>query len=587
MFYRILIANRGEAACRVMRTCRRLGVIAVAVFTAEDRFALHVRLADEAHEVPSYLDAQAIVAIAKKTGADAVHPGYGFLADNADFAALCWRQSIVFIGPLPQTIAMISDKHLARMRAMQTGIPVLPAMAENGQREDALFKASKALGFPLLIKPAVGGDSKGMKLVLKEEDFSALLASAKRQAQSTFGDDRVFLEKYLDPARHIEVQIFGDAYGNVIHLGERDCSLQRRHQKIIEESPSPFLDEALRQKLFNAAVTLAKSVGYVGAGTVEFLLDENKQFYFIGMNARLQVEHAVTEERYGLDLVAMQMEIASGIALAEQEQYCAKGWVIESRILAEDAEHDFPPQARTIVRQWVPPCAIARFDCSFASQDEVNPVYDSILATCIASGNNREEARRRLAQALAQTAFLGLKTNLAFLQQLLDRCEFKDGRYHTRWLEENTSSTEKPSWPFFAASLKVFLEKEKAIHSPWQHDGWTPIGKRKQRLLWQSDHGEKEVRFVWENECGIFSEEGEENFSAAAHLLDDHSMLFTLPEKVQRLTAFLALPYCEIVTHTERYSLILQEESKDANLAFKEPENLTFPMPLASMPKNK
>ena len=428
----LLIANRGEIARRIIRTAKRMGVRTVAVWSDADRDALHVREADAAVRIgaasprESYLNSAAIVAAARQAGADAVHPGYGFLAENADFAQGVIDAGLTWVGPPPAVIRQMGDKAEAKRIARASGVPTIPGYDEADQSDGALTAAAKRTGYPVMVKAAAGGGGRGMRLVRAESESAAALKAARSEAEHAFGDGRLLLERALTGARHIEVQVFADQHGNIVHLGERDCSVQRRHQKLIEESPSPAVDAALRDKLGAAAVTLAKAVNYVGAGTVEFLLDANDDFFFMEMNTRLQVEHPVTEAVTGFDLVEWQLRVARGECFTRQQSEIRfSGHAIEARLCAEDPAKNFLPQAGTMAL-WIPADGV-RTDHALESDTEISPHYDSMMAKVIAHGRTRDEARARLAQALDNTVALGVATNKAFLAEVLRDEDFSRG----------------------------------------------------------------------------------------------------------------------------------------------------------------
>jgi 3-methylcrotonyl-CoA carboxylase alpha subunit len=429
MFANVLIANRGEIACRVVRTARRLGIRAIALATPADRGALHTRLADETHEIGAgaegYLDAEAIVALAKRVGAECIHPGYGFLSENADFAELCGKSGLVFVGPSPAAMRALGLKHAAKALMAKLGVPVAPGYSGDNQTAKFLKEKAYEIGYPVLIKAVAGGGGRGMRRVDAHVEFEAALEAAAREAEGAFGDPRVLIEKYVAAARHIEVQVFGDAHGNVVHLFERDCSLQRRRQKVVEESPAPDLPEATRAAMCEAAVAAARAVGYSGAGTVEFLLDPARGlgpdgFYFLEMNARLQVEHPVTEAITGLDLVEWQFRVAAGEELPlEQAEIRRNGAAIEARLNAEDPETGFLPSPGRILALRLDPGPSLRVDAGVEADDEVTPFYDSLIAKLIVHGPDRRSALDGLRAALGQALVVGPKTNLAFLDALL------------------------------------------------------------------------------------------------------------------------------------------------------------------------
>jgi len=440
VFRTVLIANRGEIARRIAGTLRVMGIRSVAVFSEADRGALHTRAADDALPIgapepgASYLRAEALLEAARRAGADAIHPGYGFLAENAAFAAAVEAAGLTFIGPTPEQVRTLGDKRSARALAERAGVPVVPGA--EGADPAALQRAAKSLGLPVIVKAAFGGGGKGMQVVEREEDLGAALDSARRLAVSAFGDATLYLEKRLERARHVEVQIFGDGRGGAIHLFERDCTLQRRHQKVVEESPSPVLDERRRRALTDAAVALAREARYRGAGTAEFLLAPDGRFYFLEINTRLQVEHPVTEAVTGLDLVRLQLEVAAGGALPlRQEDVVRRGHAIEARLYAEDAAHGFLPQAGRAERVRWPSAPFVRVDAGIESGDAVPVHYDPILAKVIASGADRTAAIERLAAALDDTLVHGVITNLPFLRALARSREVAEGRFDTEWVE--------------------------------------------------------------------------------------------------------------------------------------------------------
>ncbi|NTU63407.1 MAG: acetyl-CoA carboxylase biotin carboxylase subunit, partial [Chloroflexi bacterium] len=404
MFRKILIANRGEIALRIQRACRELGIHTVAVYSDVDRNALHVRYADEAYCIgpapsrESYLRADKILEVARKSGADAIHPGYGFLAEREDFAQACIDEGIKFIGPKPSAIAAMGDKAVARATVQKAGVLVVPGTeGEGGLRDEEIIAIAPQIGFPLLVKATAGGGGKGMRQVDRMEDLPGALASARREAESAFGDGAVYLEKLVQGARHIEIQLLADEHGNVIHLGERECSIQRRHQKIIEESPSPAINADLREQMGSIAVKAAQAVDYHNAGTIEFLLDKDKNFYFLEMNTRLQVEHPITEIVTGTDIVKEQIRIARGRPLRlKQRNIKQRGWAIECRINAEDPFNNFMPSTGTITRIERPTGPGVRIDSSMYEGYEVTPYYDSLIGKLICWGESRAEAIIRM-----------------------------------------------------------------------------------------------------------------------------------------------------------------------------------------------
>ncbi|MGY2902680.1 acetyl/propionyl/methylcrotonyl-CoA carboxylase subunit alpha [Bradyrhizobium sp. URHC0002] len=438
-FFKILVANRGEIALRIMRTARRLGYGVVAVYSDADRDALHVREADQAVRIgealpaQSYLRIDAIIAAAKASGASAVHPGYGFLAENEDFAQGCRDAGLVFIGPSPEAIRAMGNKAGAKDIMQKAGVPIVPGYQGADQSDAAMLAAAGKIGFPVMIKAVAGGGGRGMRLVTDAAAFPDALRSARSEAQGAFGDASVILERAIVNPRHIEIQVFGDRYGNAIHLGERDCSVQRRHQKLIEEAPSPKVTPELRARMGAVAVAAVKSIGYEGAGTLEFLLDESGEFYFMEMNTRLQVEHPVTEAITGLDLVELQLRIAAGEPLGlKQEDVKFSGHAIEVRLCSEDAGHDFMPQSGKMAL-WQMPDGV-RVEHALQSGSEIPPFYDSMIAKIISRGADRNEARGRLICGLEQTAAFGVTTNQGFLISCLRHPEFAAGEATTAFI---------------------------------------------------------------------------------------------------------------------------------------------------------
>jgi geranyl-CoA carboxylase alpha subunit len=438
-FHKILIANRGEIARRIMRTARRLGYGVVAVYSDADRDALHVREADEAVRIgealpaQSYLRIEAIIAAAKASGADAVHPGYGFLAENEEFAQACRDTGLVFIGPSPDAIKAMGNKAGAKEIMQGADVPCVPGYQGADQSDATMFSEAKKIGFPVMIKAVAGGGGRGMRLVADAAAFADALRSARSEAQGAFGDAGVILERAIPDPRHIEIQVFGDRNGNAIHLGERDCSVQRRHQKLIEEAPSPKVTPELRARMGAIAVAAIKSLRYEGAGTLEFLLDRNSEFYFMEMNTRLQVEHPVTEAITGLDLVELQLRVAAGEPLGlRQEDIQFSGHAIEVRLCSEDVTRDFMPQSGRMAR-WQMPDGL-RVEHALQSGSEIPPFYDSMIAKLISHGATRDEARRRLVHGLEQTAAFGVTTNQAFLAACLRHPDFASGEATTTFI---------------------------------------------------------------------------------------------------------------------------------------------------------
>ena len=503
MFERILIANRGEIACRVIRTCRRLGIHTIAVYSEADRNAQHVRLADEAWPIggprpaDSYLRGEVILDVAKKSGAQAIHPGYGFLSENTHFARACADAGIAFIGPRPDSIDAMGSKAAAKALMEKHVVPLVPGY--HGENQDAVFLAEQArkTGFPLMIKATAGGGGKGMRIVRSESEFADALASAQRESASSFGDTRVILERYVEHPRHIEFQVFGDTHGQVIHLNERECSAQRRYQKVLEETPSPFLDAARRKAMGEAAVAAAKAVDYVGAGTVEFIVAQNGDFFFMEMNTRLQVEHPVTEMTLGLDLVEWQLRIAAGQPLPlQQEQVHAHGHAIEVRLYAEDPDQNFLPSSGKLLTLRLPASSKnVRLDGGVIEGDTVTIFYDPMIAKLIVFDADRTQALQRLRDALAACEIIGPKSNIGFLERLARHPAVVEGRIDTgyldRHLEEFLTGDVAPAVPvLFAAATTALLHDEHAVnattsdpHSPWaKADAWR-IGHAGKRII--------------------------------------------------------------------------------------------------------
>jgi len=443
---KILIANRGEIAVRIARACRDAGITSAAVYSDPDRMASHVRVADEAYglggttSAETYLRQDKIIETAHKCGAEAIHPGYGFLAENHEFAALCRDNGLIFIGPPPEVIALLGDKIQARRMAEKAGLPVVPGSIQNVDQIDTARSEAYGIGYPVLIKAAAGGGGKGMRIVNDPEGLGAALSTAASEAGSAFGDRRVYIEKYIPRPRHIEVQILGDAHGNVIHLGERECSIQRRHQKVIEESPSVIVDDAMRAEMGEAAVALAKEAGYIGAGTVEFLVDENKKFYFLEVNTRLQVEHPVTEMVTGLDLVQEQFRIARGKKLSvRQKDIDRRGHAIECRIYAEDAAAGFIPCTGHLSAYQEPSGPGVRVDSGFLDGDDVPVYYDPLIAKLIVWGSDRTQAIQRMRRALNEYVIQGIETTIPFGRLVMGSESFQSGRLSTHFIEDEFS----------------------------------------------------------------------------------------------------------------------------------------------------
>jgi 3-methylcrotonyl-CoA carboxylase alpha subunit len=496
VFRKILIANRGEIACRVIATAQRMGIGTVAVYSDADRGARHVRLADEARCIgpaaarESYLSIDAILEAARETGVEAIHPGYGFLSENAAFAAACKAAGVTFVGPDAKAIAAMGDKAAAKALMEKAGVPLVPGYHGENQDPDFLAGEAARFGFPVLIKASAGGGGKGMRIVNDIGEFAAALAGAKREAAAAFGDERVLIERYLQRPRHIEVQVFGDRQGNVMHLFERDCSVQRRHQKVLEEAPAPGMTEARRREMGEAAIAAARSIGYTGAGTVEFITEQDGRFYFMEMNTRLQVEHPVTEMITGLDLVEWQLRVAAGEPLpCSQDGLSIRGHSIEARIYAEDPARNFLPQTGRIVHLAFPAASgTVRVDTGVESGADISPYYDPMIAKLIVWGPDREVALARLRAALGATEIAGPRTNVAFLQRIASCAPFAQAMLDTGLIERNrealfpTQAGTPREMLAGAAYAELALEQQAAQaqalasgdpHSPWHLvDGW-------------------------------------------------------------------------------------------------------------------
>ena len=538
MFEKILIANRGEIACRIIQTCRRMGIRTVAVYSEADAGALHVQLADEAccigksAPAESYLRIGNVLDAAKKHGAQAIHPGYGFLSENAEFARQCSKSRIVFIGPSAEAIEQMGAKDQAKCVMENAGVPVVPGYKGAEQSPEFLHAEAEKIGYPLMIKAVLGGGGKGMRVVRKQTDFTEALESARNEARNAFGDDLVLLECFVSGPRHIEFQIFGDQHGNVIHLFERDCSLQRRHQKIIEESPSPFLDDELRSSMAEAAVAAAKAVKYTGAGTVEFIVGDDRGFFFMEMNTRLQVEHPVTEMISGLDLVEWQLRVAADEKLPlTQHEVNQTGHAIEARIYAENPETGFLPSIGTLQRLALPETfqkiknkednnsqswSSIRIDSGVEQGGEISIHYDPLIAKLVVHADSRKQAIHTMQTALAQSGVLGVETNLGFLQSILQHPYFDAGKIDTLFvdsnleslLEENQDSVDWVCWgTAIACLLKDYAESETKAQesmepcSPWNSlNNWRTGFPEPHRVQLRNQQGtETEVMIIKEN----------------------------------------------------------------------------------------
>lgn len=494
MFKKILIANRGEIAIRIIRTCHDMGIRTVAIYSEADRKALHVRFADEAYCVgpapssESYLNVERLLEVARKSGAEAVHPGYGFLSENAHFARSCIEAGLVFIGPSIDAIKKMGDKAIARLTMMDREVPLIPGTKDPISEDADIISLCREIGFPVMLKAAGGGGGKGMRIVKSEEELEDAVRMVKREAFAAFANSDILLEKYFDESRHIEIQILADGHGNCIHLFERECSLQRRYQKVIEESPSPFMDDELRSAMTSAAIEAAKSVDYTGAGTVEFLVDNDRNFYFLEMNTRIQVEHSVTELVTSVDMVKEQLRVAAGQPLSyKQDDLKLNGAAIECRIYAEDPENGFLPAPGNIKKSVLPRGPYVRVDSSVYSGGDVSMHYDPMIAKVVTWGKDREEARARMMRALDESNIYGIKTNVLFHKMLLTHESFISGDINTSFIDEmgefsSTIDTEKHDIAIIAAvsarikalsSAKVSEE----VRDTGRRDAWRMAGK--------------------------------------------------------------------------------------------------------------
>jgi len=499
LFKKILVANRGEIAVRIIKACQEIGVKTVAIYSDVDKDAPHVHLSDESvclgdpTPIQSYLNIPKIIKIAKETEVEAIHPGYGFLAENPDFAQSCNDVGIKFIGPSADVISLMGDKIAAKTTMEKAGVPVIPGYHGDKQDNASLIKEGKSIGFPLLVKAAAGGGGKGMRIVHSKDKLEESIESAKRESKSAFGDDTVFLEKYIDKPRHIEFQILGDEHGNVIHLFERECSIQRRHQKIIEETPSPVMTSKLRKKMGEAAVAAAKAVKYSNAGTVEFMVDGDLNFYFMEMNTRLQVEHPITEMTTGVDLVKWQLRIANGMKIGiKQKDLSQRGHAIECRIYAEDPANGFLPSVGVLGKVESALGPNIRDDTGIYTGMEVTSYYDPMLSKLVVSAENREESINKMIWALSHYVVLGVTTNVPFLKQVLEHQEFKKGNITTHFIDNHFKdwTKAKKGLPIDAIislavydsmhtkSQEIVRYKEIDPHSPWKHVGRWRVGGR-------------------------------------------------------------------------------------------------------------
>ena len=501
MIKKVLVANRGEIAIRVMRSCREMGIETVAVYSDADRKSMHVRYADDAVAIgpapssESYLRKDKIIEAAKLTGADAIHPGYGFLSENADFARMCEKEGIIFIGPSPYAIDTMGDKITARKTMIAAGVPVVPGTTEAITDIKTAIEVIHNIGLPVMIKASAGGGGKGMRLVKNEEDIVNAISGARSEAKAAFGDDAVYIEKYISSPHHIEFQILGDKHGNIVHLFERECSVQRRHQKVVEETPSPIMTPEVRMKMGADAVAAAKAVNYYGAGTIEFIVDDNLNYYFLEMNTRLQVEHPITERVVGVDLVKQQINVANGLPLAfKQEDLKQKGHAIEVRIYAEDPDNNFMPSPGVIKHIREPLGLGVRHDGYVYKGYEIPMYYDPMISKLIVWAETRDEAIARMKRALFSYKITGIKTSIPYLHRILEVPDFIKGRYNTHFIEENqqylkkqNTSTERSIDMAAIAAFVDYITKLESLQSQPNTkqqlgNNWKDFGRKRSAL---------------------------------------------------------------------------------------------------------
>ena len=604
MFQKILIANRGEIACRVAATARRLGIRTVAVHSDADAQARHVRACDEAVHIgpsaprESYLRWERILEAARATGAQAVHPGYGFLSENEDFARACAEAGLVFIGPPPEAIAAMGSKAAAKALMERAGVPLVPGYHGDDNDPALLAREADRIGYPVLIKASAGGGGKGMRRVEKPEDFAAALASCQREAKAAFGDDHVLVERYVTRPRHIEIQVFGDSHGQVIHLGERDCSVQRRHQKVLEESPAPGLSAARRAEMGAAAVAAAKAVGYVGAGTVEFVAEElddgDIRAYFMEMNTRLQVEHPVTEAVTGLDLVEWQLRIAAGERLPlTQEQVALRGHAIEARICAENPDNNFLPATGTLhVMRWpehvgfVRDAVRPRVDTGFGEGDAISPYYDSMIAKLIVWGENRAQALARLDAALRDTHIVGLNNNVAFLRRVVATHAFATADLDTALIERERPQLfgQPPLADEIAAAGVVarVLADERALEGadPWsRRDGWRLHGGARRRLDLETGGRTLAVTMARQHDGATTLHLGDRHWPLATRVCDDGRHEVRLGDQRHVLAVYLQGERFHVFAAQGSAVLVRPDPLAHAGDHAGEAGRLTAPMP--------
>jgi len=570
-FRTLLIANRGEIACRVIRTARAMGLRTVAVYSEADRGAMHVAMADEAvllgpaRARDSYLNIERVIDAATRSGAEAVHPGYGFLSESAEFAQACLDAGLVFVGPTASMIRVMGSKSGSKMLMEEAGVPLVPGYHGEAQDEVTLAKAADQIGFPVLVKASAGGGGRGMRIVRSAGELAAAIVSAKREAKAAFGDDRMLIEKFVDNPRHIEVQIVGDSHGNLLSLFERECTLQRRHQKVIEEAPSPTLNATQREAVCAAARKAAASVDYVGAGTIEFVSD-GKDVFFIEMNTRLQVEHPVTELITGIDLVEWQLRVAFGEKLPlTQEQIKLNGHAIEARVYAENPHKNFMPSVGRI-RTWRMPEQLngLRIDAGYREGDVVSPHYDAMLAKAIAWAPTRDAAIERLNRGLEDTDVRGIVTNIPFLSALVTHSQVRANAIDTGFIERELNSLTPPpaasgDLELCAAVAAILDDEQKAAraeaHSPWRTSGWMPVGRRQRVFTFRHAHeAEQEICLQYGNGPATLSI-GEREFAFASSCRDDGGFDLALDGMKSHVVAVIEGPELYLRTRNGRFDL--------------------------------
>jgi 3-methylcrotonyl-CoA carboxylase alpha subunit len=607
MFKKLLIANRGEIACRIAATASKLGICTVAVYSDADRSARHVACCNEAIRIgsapatESYLCVDRIIRAAQRTGAKAIHPGYGFLAENEAFAKACAEAELTFVGPPLSAIRAMGNKSAAKELAGKAGVPLVPGY--HGKNQPDLEKQANALGYPVLLKASAGGGGKGIRVIERPEDFAAALAACRREAKNSFGDETLLLEKYLQHPRHIEIQVFADQHGNYVHLFERDCSIQRRYQKVIEEAPAPGLEPELRRLLGETALTMARAVGYIGAGTVEFLVDQDGQFYFLEMNTRLQVEHPVTEMITGQDLVEWQFRIATGLTLPlRQDELTIRGHSIEARIYAENPDNHFLPSTGTLAVLRLPkavefkigsgpePAAI-RLDSGVSEGDAITPYYDPLIAKLIVWGEDRSHAVARLRQALADFIALGLNTNRTFLCNLVDTAEFSTAKFDTGLVDRRLNQLLRPDppvrFPFLALATAALLERERNgtkgepgdPFSPWtQTSGWRPNSEYKRTLLWKTAGQSIEAQLTYgRNGYRLQTDTNSAFLSILEH--PDHQVVILADGDQVRGQVYIDKDRFDVVTGGEQVTLRWIDPLGSASRPEREAGDMSAPMP--------